>query len=60
MDGSEANRTTTGDLPQPQALFKSQSQDFFGLTQVPRRALGDIELLGKIQADLTRSPPFFS
>jgi hypothetical protein len=25
------NRTTTGDLPQPQAHFKSQSQNFFGL-----------------------------
>ena len=31
VDGSEANRTTTGDLPQPQAHFKSQSQNFFGL-----------------------------
>jgi len=31
MDGSEANRTTTGDLPQPQAHFKSQSKNFFGL-----------------------------
>src|SRR5712692_6056887 len=31
VDGSEANRTTTGDLPQPKAHFKSQSQNFFGL-----------------------------
>src|SRR5579863_510658 len=31
VDGSEANRATTGDLPQPQAHFKSQSQNFFGL-----------------------------
>jgi len=31
VDGSEANRTTTGDLPQPQAHFKSQSKNFFGL-----------------------------
>ena len=31
VDGSEANRTTTGDLPQPQAHFKSQSQNFFDL-----------------------------
>jgi len=31
MDSSEANRTTTGDLPQPQAHFKSQSKNFFGL-----------------------------
>jgi hypothetical protein len=31
VDCSEANRTTTGDLPQPQAHFKSQSKNFFGL-----------------------------
>jgi hypothetical protein len=31
VDGPEANRATTGDLPQPQAHFKSQSQNFFGL-----------------------------
>jgi hypothetical protein len=30
VDGPEANRTATGDLPQPQAHFKSQSQNFFG------------------------------
>jgi hypothetical protein len=31
VDGPEANRTTAGDLPQPQAHFKSQSQNFFDL-----------------------------
>src|SRR5436190_20216097 len=29
VDGPETNRTTTGDLPQPQTHFKSQSQNFF-------------------------------
>jgi hypothetical protein len=31
VDSPEANRTTTGDLPQPQTHFKSQSQNFFDL-----------------------------
>jgi hypothetical protein len=31
VDGPEANRTTARDLPQFQAHFKSQSQNFFGL-----------------------------
>jgi hypothetical protein len=31
MDGSESNRATAGDLPQPQAHFKPQSKNFFGL-----------------------------
>jgi hypothetical protein len=31
MCGSEANRATAGDLPQPQAHFKLQSKNFFDL-----------------------------
>src|SRR5579883_1350945 len=32
MDGSEANRTTAGDCPQPQTHSKLQSKNFFDLT----------------------------
>ena len=31
VNGSEANRATAGDLPQPQAHFKLQSKNFFDL-----------------------------
>jgi hypothetical protein len=31
VEGPEANRATAGDLPQPEAHFKSQSKNFFGL-----------------------------
>jgi hypothetical protein len=31
MDGSESNRATAGDLPQPQAHVKLQSKNFFDL-----------------------------